>query len=75
MKKESTKVEESTSVGNEAKLPVMRRFFRWFTPNKIIGLSITVAAFIGDNFLGWEDNILFYLLGVNAMWWMSDNGA
>lgn len=55
---------------------VMHRFFKRFTIINAIGLAIALTAWVGDSFLGWHDNIGYYLMGVFAAWFMSHkNGA
>ena len=50
---------------------VMHRFFKRFTIINVIGLAIALIAWVGDSFLGWQDNIGYYLMGMFAAWFMS----
>jgi len=75
MSKENTNAELSTSVGNDAKLPVMCRFIKWFTFWKSLGLIIAITSWYGDQFLGWQSNIGYYLAGLVAGWCVSENGT
>ena len=51
---------------------VGRGFFKRFTIINVIGLSIALIAWVGDSFLGWQDNIGYYLMGMFAACFMSN---
>lgn len=50
---------------------VLLRFFKRFTFLNLVGISIAIIAWAGDSFLGWQDNIGYYLMGMFASWFMS----
>jgi len=68
MEHENINKQETAQLGKGG---VMYRFFNRFTIINAIGLAIALTAWVGDSFLGWQDNIGYYLMGMFAAWFMS----